>query len=274
MTENYRLNLGQFDVLMIKDGGAPRAASGWLASAPQDELKQVVLSHGLDPESLDSSITPIVVNTGSELLLIDTGLGGEKGNLPGRLKENGIDVGDIDAVIVTHGHGDHVGGITDANGELVFPNADYIFWKSEWEYWAGGEPRQGAHPTAWAALKAHPELIVLVGGEGKQEAEIMPGVCAVATPGHTVGHIAVELTSGDGKLLHVADAVHHWFQLDRPEWSPGFDYDPAQSAVTRKNVLERAARDKTLFSAYHFPFPGVGRVHEQSGKFSWEQVGK
>jgi glyoxylase-like metal-dependent hydrolase (beta-lactamase superfamily II) len=273
MMTNTRFNVGQFDVLMIHDGGAPRAASGWLASAPKDELDQIVRAHGLDPEALDSSITPIVINTGSELVLIDTGLGGEKGDLPGRLSEAGIDVGDIDAVIVTHGHGDHVGGIVDAQGEFVFPNADYIFWKSEWDYWTG-EPRNGAHPLAWAALKAHPDQIVLVGGEGQAEAEIMPGICAVAAPGHTVGHMAVELSSEGEKLLHVADVAHHWFQLERPEWSPVFDYDPVQSAVTRKAIFERAARDGSRFSAYHFPFPGMGRVHEKSGKFSWEQVGK
>lgn len=276
MTEikNYRFNIGQFDVLMLHDGGGPRPASGFLASAPQDELAQVIKAQGLDPNAIDAAITPMVINTGSELVLIDTGLGGERGDLPARLKEAGIEVDDIDAVIVTHGHGDHVGGIVDANGEFVFPNADYIFWKSEWEYWAGDEPRPGAHPTAWVALKAHPDLIVLVGGENQTEAEIMPGICAVAAPGHTVGHIAVELSSDGEKLLHVADAVHHWFQLDRPEWSPTFDYDPVQSAVTRKAIFERAARDGSLFSAYHFPFPGLGRVDEQGGKFTWEQVGK
>jgi glyoxylase-like metal-dependent hydrolase (beta-lactamase superfamily II) len=273
MMTNYRFNVGEFDVLMIHDGGAPRPAGGWLAAAPKDELEQVVKSHGLDPEAVDSAITPIVINTGSELVLIDTGLGGERGDLPSRLREAGIDVDDIDAVIITHGHGDHVGGIVDAKGELVFRNADYIFWKSEWEYWTGSNAPAGAHPTAWTALKANPELIVLVGGEGQTEAEIMPGICGVATPGHTVGHMAVELSSDGEKLLHVADAAHHWFQLDRPEWSPTFDTDPVQSAVTRKAVFERAARSGSLFSAYHFPFPGLGRVHEKGGKFSWEQVG-
>jgi glyoxylase-like metal-dependent hydrolase (beta-lactamase superfamily II) len=272
MMTNTRFNVGEFDVLMIHDGGAPRPAGGWLASAPKDELEQVVKAHGLDPEAVDSSIMPIVINTGSELVLIDSGLGGERGDLPSRLREAGIDVDDIDAVIITHGHGDHVGGLVDAKGELVFRNADYIFWKSEWEYWTS-EARPGAHPTAWTALKANPELIVLLGGEGQTEAEIMPGICAVAAPGHTVGHMAVELSSEGEKLLHVADAAHHWFQLDRPEWSPTFDTDPVQSAVTRKAVFERAAKSGSLFSAYHFPFPGLGRIHEKGGKFSWEQVG-
>jgi len=267
----YAFRVGKLDCLLIEDFSSTRVTSKFMPSVPQDELEQVVRQQGIDPDALPYAITPTVIRAGGKTLLVDTGEGGTRGNLPQHLAENGIAAEEIDTVIITHGHWDHVGGILDAMGNFVYPNANYVFWSTEWNHWTDADRIAASNPNqqaTWNTLLAHQQRISLVGGDNQPEAEIMPGVCAIATPGHTVGHISVEFTSEGEKLLVIGDAAHHWFQLQRPQWSPGFDFDKEQAAVTRRALFERAARDNALFAAYHFPFPGIGRITSDGDKFT------
>lgn len=278
--DSYEFKVGQFDCILLKYSGGPRSVASFMPSAPQAELEQVIRAQNLDPNALDFSISPLVIKTGDEIVLVDTGEGAEKGDLTAHLNSVGIAPADIDRIIITHGHGDHVGGIADVNGALVFPNARYTLWQTEWDYGTADERFANVlepNPTknGWDALKLHRDRVDLIGGTDQAEAEIMPGICAVAAPGHTVGQIAVELSSNGDKLLAIADAAHGYFQIACPQWSTKFDYDPAQAAETRRALFERAARDSSLLCGYHFPFPGVGHVVASSdGRLRWEQVGK
>ncbi len=270
----YRFQVGDFDLLMLQEAKNIRPVASWLPDAPQDELERVVRAHNLDPAAVEMAISPLVIRAAGRTLLVDTGE--RKGDVPlhERLQAAGIDPNDIDTVIITHGHMDHVAGILDAAGAFAFPRARYLLWRTEWAYWSADD-RFGvtdAPKPIWDALKAHPERVELIGG-GVPEVEILPGLCAVLAPGHTVGQIALEIASGGEKALLIADAAHHWFQLDCPQWSPKFDRDKALAAQTRRALFERAARDRALLVAYHFPFPGAGRVVEREGGLHWEQVG-
>jgi glyoxylase-like metal-dependent hydrolase (beta-lactamase superfamily II) len=272
----YRFKLGQFECLMIKDGGGPRVAAEFLPDAPLDELESVIRSYDLDPAAVEFSINILLVNTGMHKVLIDTGLGINQPSLTEVLVSEGVDPNTVDLVVITHGHGDHVGGVIDAAGQLRYPNAHYAISRTEWDYWTASDrfapSDQNPAKAGWEALGAHRERVRLLNVEAG-ETEIVPGVSMVSAPGHTPGHIAVLIESEGQKLLHIADAAHQYFQLAGTDWSPNFDFDKVQSAQTRRALFERAAREELLLCAYHFTFPGVGCVIQQSGRLQWEGYG-
>jgi glyoxylase-like metal-dependent hydrolase (beta-lactamase superfamily II) len=266
----YRFNVGKFECLVFKAGGGPRPAVNVYSDAPPNELEKAARKFGVDPEALPFSMNVVLVKTGDHVVLIDTGL--PTSGVAAMLAAEGVVATDVDTIIITHGHGDHVGGILDDGGNFVYPNAHYIVWKSEWDYWTADE-RLGGDPNPakerWAALKAHSDRVTTIGGD-IEEAEALPGFCAVVTPGHTVGHMALLIESDGEKLLHIADAAHQPFQMSCPQYSPNFDYDKVQAADTRDKLFKRAARENLALLAYHFTYPGLGHVTEQGGELGWQ----
>ncbi len=271
MSETYRFNVGAFECLVMKVGGNPRSAAAFLPDAPPDELERTVREFNGDPNLLPFSMNVVLVRTGTNNVLIDTGL--PTSDVVSKLAEQGVVAGTVDTIIITHGHGDHVGGILDAAGEFVYPNARYIIWKSEWDFWTADErfPEGDTNPTrtTWETLKANQDRVTTLGIVGT-EAEALPGICAIAAPGHTIGHTALLIESNGEKLLHIADAAHQPFQMAHPEWCPGFDYEKSISPDSRRKLFERAAKENALLLAYHFEFPGIGRVVEREGKLGWQ----
>jgi len=265
-----RFQIGQFECFVIQDKGQQFPLNYLLGDFPKTELEQVAREYSLNPEAIDFSINVLVVKTGSHIVLVDTGI--REDSLPDKLKEIGIDPAAVNTVVVTHGHGDHVLGIVDPKGKFLYPNARYAIWKTEYEYWTAPEQLalEDKHPAiaVWKILRANPDKLDLIGGS-EEEAEIMPGICAIAAPGHTPGHIAVSVESGGDRLLHIVDAAHNAVQVTRTDWSPNFDYDKAQSAAKRLRLFQRAARDKALVLAYHFPFPGLGHVTSEGDVLRW-----
>lgn len=271
--EVFHFKVGAVECIVFKDGGGPRAATQFLDEAPPDELERIVRDHGLDPQAVPFSINILLIKTGDYKVLFDTGLGPSASNLPDKLRDQEVDPDTVDLIVITHGHWDHIGGILGTNREFLYPNARYALSKAEWNYWTApdrfaendGNPAKGV----WETLSAHRERVTLL-DLSTGETEIIPGLCAVNAPGHTVGHIAVMLESSGQKLLHIADAAHQYFQLDCPQWSPSFDQDKTESVKTRRILFQRAAKEHSLFYAYHFPFPGVGYVNEQADKWVWQ----
>jgi glyoxylase-like metal-dependent hydrolase (beta-lactamase superfamily II) len=220
-----------------------------------------------------------LVNTGEHRVLIDTGagaLGADTGRLLGSLQSAGVDPGDIDYVILTHGHPDHLGGNVDAQGNVVFPQAQWIMSKIEWDFWMGGEaervlPEHGRDVllgTAQRNLSAIRGRISLVAGE----AEIVPGVRILPAPGHTPGHVAVAVSSAGEELLCLVDLVLHPIHLQEPEWSAAVDMLPDRLVATRHAFLGRAAAENCLVMAFHFPFPGLGRASSLGVGWQWEPL--
>jgi len=253
-------------------------------NAPKKRLEQVLKEHNLDPERWKQYVSPypsLVINTGRHLVLVDTGAGDLEpttGKLIPNLQAEGIKPEDIDTVILTHGHPDHIGGNTDSQGKPAFPNARYIMWKDEWDFWTS-EPKL----TELAVPKHIKELMTTVARNNllpiqhqldllDHEAEIVPGIQAIAAPGHTPGHMAVAITSDNKQLLYLSDVVLHQIHLEHPDWYTAVDFAPQQVVTSRRRLLNWAATKKALVHAFHFPFPGLGYVTMKGGAWRWQPI--
>jgi glyoxylase-like metal-dependent hydrolase (beta-lactamase superfamily II) len=288
-TEAYRFMVGNFHCIAISDGTMiyappmfPPPATFLFANAPREQLEQALHEYNLTPEQWTEWVSPyicLVVNTGEHRVLVDTGANGltpNTGKLLLNLKAEGITPEDIDTVILTHGHPDHIGGNTDGKGKPAFPNATYVMWQDEWEFWTSGqaETKLDERVRERQLGFARKNLPPIQGQLGlvDHETEIVPGIQAVAAPGHTPGQMALAISSRGKQLLCVADVVLHPIHLEQPEWCAGTDFSPQQVLATRRRLLRRAAHEKALVLAFHFPFPGLGHVMRKGETWQWQPV--
>ena len=228
----------------------------------------------LPPDRLVMDQNALVINTGDKLALFETGMSSVKrnddmGRLVASLKQSGIDPKDIDAVIPTHGHIDHIGGIMAADGSRNFPNAQIHISQLDLEFWTDdkrlGTPAEGSALAAKKNLLPNRDRIVFY----KDGQEVIPGVQAMHTPGHTVGHHSFVVTSGNKSLFVVGDLMHHVILVEQPRMEVAFDTDPKQGIETRVKIMDMLAAQRMPALVYHLPWPGIGHFAKQGDGFRY-----
>ncbi len=284
---SHRFRLGGFDCTVVLDGtrAYSHPAEAFFANAPAGPLRRMLHQHGIDPDTWEECILPypgLAVKTGEQTVLVDTGAGSlapTSGRLVPNLGAAGISPEEIDTVVLSHGHLDHIGGNMGSTGEPAFSNARYVMWKDEWEFWTSEPDLSGME------VDDHIKELLVTGARDNllpirdrldlvdREGEILPGIHAVPAPGHTPGHMAVLISSGGQELLCIADAALHPVHLDQPGWYSLFDLSPEEAVASRRRLMDRAAADKALVFAFHFPFPGLGHVVKAGEGWAWEAVG-
>lgn len=221
---------------------------------------ELLRAAGAPTDRLTLSVNALLVRTGHRLVLIDTGLGPKAhGALLESLHEAGVKPTAVTDVLITHSHGDHVGGLLDAAGKPAFPKATIRMSSAEWD---------------WMQQKAPPELVKVVSSKVhtfEPGATIAPGIVAVALKGHTPGHVGYEITSGSEHLLDIGDLAHSSIvSLQKPQWGVAFDTDAAAANATRVEELKKLASAQELVFSPHFPFPGVGHIQAAGDGFTWK----
>ncbi|MEX0339703.1 MAG: MBL fold metallo-hydrolase [Arenibacterium sp.] len=269
----HSFKVGDFKLTMISDGFFPMTADVW-PTIDDTRFQATLADAGLAAGVYESAVNAFVLDTGSEVHLIDAGGGAmapSLGKLPERLAAAGYSPDQIQSLIITHLHPDHIGAATDEAG-AVFKNAEMVVSEADHGFWTNPDTRAAApdeakpfFDMAVGAVTAYDDRLRLISGE----ADIMTGVTAVPLPGHTPGHFGLALSSGGEDILIWSDIVHmQYLQFAEPEITIAFDIDPEQAVATRKKVLDQVATDNLRIAGMHLRHPGLGRVEKRaSGGF-------
>jgi glyoxylase-like metal-dependent hydrolase (beta-lactamase superfamily II) len=267
--EFYRFALGNFELTAVYDGFWNRPINEkFVRNAPYQEVERALANSFMPPDTLAMPFTPLLVNTGRNLVLIDTGSGGQLASTAGALVANlvsaGVDPASIDTIVISNFHPDHIDGLRTKDDALVFPKAEILVPRVEWTYWTDDAERAAAaemyRPYFLNVRRVFRSLAESV-RPFETDTEIIPGITAIAAPGHTPGHCVFAIASGRQSIMALCDTTNHpWLFARHPEWQPILDMDGALAVKTRKRLLDRVAADRMPITGYHFPFPGYGHI--------------
>lgn len=274
----YRFKVGDYQMTVVNDGISRLPDAGlatFVRNAPVEDVRAALASRFMPTDRLDITFNITFLNTGRQLILFDTGTGGQLAPTAGTMWANmqaaGIDPASVDLIVLTHFHGDHVSGLTDREGRARFPNAGIVVPETEWAFWMGD--RAPAQPAAMVKSRFAPYAQDKV-RRIASDAEIVPGVRAMPTFGHTPGHTSYLVSSGGATLLVLGDVTNHpAINLRNPGWHIGFDMDAPMAEATRRRVFDQAAADRTPIVGYHWPFPSLGYVVKAGNGYDMVSAG-
>ncbi|EDY20529.1 beta-lactamase domain protein [Chthoniobacter flavus Ellin428] len=270
-----RFHIGDATAYVLNDGYMPMPIQPMLATeAPAEELAKVLAAHFQKPVA-EMPFNVLLVNLRGEWVLFDAGAGGFSAPTIGRLLPvmvaAGVQPEQITGIFISHAHSDHIGGLVDAKTkELVFPHAKYFMHQREFDYWTAPSPDVSGLRLPKEFISGMLEMVQTVLNKAKPKIQmiapgdrVLEGIELIDAPGHTPGHFAFAITSGNEQLLHIVDAAHHEvLMFEHLDWTMAGDSTPALASVTRKKLFDRAAADRSRIFAAHFAYPALGYVRK------------
>jgi len=279
-TEIHRYAVGDVTVTLLSDGFRIGSPEGFVLNASKADVLSVLAEDGFPTDHMRNVYTPMVLQTGGKVVLIDTGNGeaslsqsnGDRGRLQANLVAAGIDRKSVDIVLISHFHADHVNGLLTAENAAAFPNAEIKVPEIEWKFWMDdGEMSRVSAGRMTELFHNNRRVFDALRREVTRYAwdqEVAPGIVPVGTPGHSIGHTSFVVTSGSARLFVQCDVNNQSAVFSRhPEWHGWFDQDPAQASITRRRVYDMLVAEDMPLQAYHHRFPGLGRVEKAGSGF-------
>jgi glyoxylase-like metal-dependent hydrolase (beta-lactamase superfamily II) len=272
----YRYKVGSIEITVATDGArANPLTDTFIRNVPKEETNKALEAMYLEKDKIVVPYTPIAVNTGSKLVVIDTGLGGALyeqskgavGQFQNNLAAAGIDAKAVDTVIISHFHGDHINGLITADNKPAFPNAEVMVPAGEWKFW--NDDGEMSKATGNALVEGNFKNVKRVFGalgnkvtQYEPGKEVAPGITSLATHGHTPGHVSHIISSGNAKLMVQADVTNVPLFVQNPSWVIQFDMDGAAAEATRRKFYDMLAAEKMMVQGFHYPFPSVGHIEK------------
>lgn len=276
----YRYKIGDITVTAINDGFAMRGIEGFIRNADIADVKKALEAAFLPTTGFQNTFTTLVVQTGGKLVLLDTGLGDNGPPTTGTWMRNfraaGFDPAQVDQIVISHFHGDHIGGIRLKDGSTPFTKAEISVPAPEWDFWMSDDRMNAAPEAAKPGFQNARRVFAPITQQIKRfvpGAEVAPGITSVAAHGHSPGHTTFVIASGAARMMFVADVTSHPALFVRnPDWSAVFDQDPDMARATRRRILDMVSADKLQVAFYHAPFPATGYVAKAGNGFEFVPV--
>lgn len=270
----YRYKIGDIEITVVSDGtGKFKFSDTHVINKSRADINAALVDAFYEPDLMQTPYNPVVINTGTKLIALDPGVGeaahktskGAVGQFLTNLTAAGIDRNAIDIVLISHFHGDHINGILGADGKPAFPNAEVMVPAGEWTYFMNdGEMSRAPAGRMTDVFQNARRVFDAIGRKvtpydaGK---DVVPGVTAVATPGHSFGHSSHIVSSGSAKVYIQADVTHVPYLFARnPGWHAFYDQDPQMAEATRRKVYDMLVAERMAVQGFHYPFPALAHV--------------